>query len=66
VNLSLKNNDDVVLELVSTEGKTVLSRKLKDHTQYMETIDVRYLPKGLYFIRVYHKDWVVTNKVMIQ
>jgi hypothetical protein len=66
VNLSLKSSDDVVLELVSADGRTVLNRKLKGHNQYIESIDVQTLPKGLYIIRVYQKDWMVTDKVLVQ
>jgi len=64
--LSLKTTSDVVLEIVSSEGRLVVNRKLTGRMQYLESIDVNTLPKGLYYIRVVHKDWVVTDKVLVQ
>jgi hypothetical protein len=66
VNLSLKAVNDVMLEIVSSEGRTVINRKLTGSMQYLEIIDVTTLPKGMYYIRVVHKDWVVTDKVLVQ
>jgi hypothetical protein len=66
INLSLKAIDNVLLEIISSDGRLVKSLKLSGFTQYTEVIDVSSLPKGLYYIRIYHKDWVITKKEIIQ
>jgi hypothetical protein len=67
VSLTLKVDEDALLELISTDGRTILHKKLSGKGgQYLETIDVSGLPRGLYYIRVYRNDWRETGKVLIQ
>jgi hypothetical protein len=66
VDLSLKSADDVTLDLISATGKMVIRRRLTGNTIYTEPIDVTTLPRGAYYIRVTGKDWILTDKVLIQ
>jgi hypothetical protein len=66
VELDLKFNDDAILEIITTDGKPVMNRLLKGYKQYFEMIDISGLPKGLYYIRIYNKEWLVTDKLLVQ
>jgi hypothetical protein len=66
VDLSLKVMGDVSLEIISSDGRLVLGRNLTGSVKYLEAINIAHLPKGLYYIRVYNKDWIVNEKFLIQ
>ena len=66
VKLNLKKDESIIIELVSSDGKVELNRKLSGYSQYMEQFDVYSLPRGLYYLRVYTNEWIVTDKVLIQ
>jgi hypothetical protein len=64
--LNLKKDESIVIQLVSSEGKVELSRKVSGSAHYLEQFDVYSLPRGIYIIRVYTNDWIVTDKVLVQ
>ncbi len=66
VKLNLKKDEPLVIQVLSANGKVVVTRKLSGFTQYLEQLDVYALPRGLYYIRVSTTDWVVTDKVLVE
>jgi hypothetical protein len=66
VEMDLKFIDDALLDLVTPEGKIIQSRLLKGNKQNMEQLEVGNLPGGMYYIRIYNKDWLVMEKILIQ
>ena len=66
VKLNLKKDEPLVIQVLSANGKVVVSRKLSGFTQYLEQLDVYALPRGIYYIRVSTTDWVVTDKVLVE
>jgi hypothetical protein len=57
---------NVTYEIISSTGKLISNKKLSGSLQYNEVIDGLKLAKGVYYIRVYGKDWLITEKVIIQ
>jgi hypothetical protein len=66
IQLNLKFSDDAVLELVSLEGKIVKTIHLAGKQKYFEELELGNIPRGLYYIRIYNKKWIVTDKVLLQ
>lgn len=66
INLSVKTNEDVMLELISQIGAVVKTGKLSGSTRYIQTLDVSDLPGGLYYLRIFRKDWVLIEKIIIR
>jgi hypothetical protein len=66
VKINLKKHDKVTLEMVAIDGKVTTNRTLSGFMNYDEVLDVKGLAKGLYLIRIYAKDWLITDKVIVQ
>lgn len=68
LNIKLKVNpfEEVNIELISSEGKSIIRKKIKGDGQFLETIDVNSLSKGFYYIKIYQSDWVSINKILVQ
>lgn len=52
------------LEIVAVTGKIIHSETVT--TKYIKNIDVRQQPKGVYFVRVYYKNKILTKKLILQ
>jgi hypothetical protein len=66
IELSVKTNEEITLEFISPVGAIVKTDKLSGSMQYAKTIDVSTLPKGLYYLKLHRKDWVMIEKVVIR
>jgi hypothetical protein len=66
IKLSVKTNENVVLELISQVGAVVKTDKLSGNTQYTHAMDVSDLPRGLYYLKIFRKDWVIIEKIVIR
>lgn len=66
VELSIPAGTDVTYEFYSTSGALIKTGKLSSKTTYTQTVDVSDLPKGLYYMRIFRKDWATVEKVMVQ
>ena len=67
VNINSKDVQDVLIELVSVEGKSVLQQNLLT-TNLIQTLDldITNIPVGLYFVKVYSEEKITVKKVIIK
>jgi hypothetical protein len=67
IDLTVKNNNPVSMELTNSSGVWVLSKKLPvGSLRYFETVDVSQLPKGVYYLRVSQLNKTFVRKILIQ
>ena len=58
--------DILTLDMVGLDGKVITNRTLSGYNHYDEFIDVKRFAKGIYIIRVYNRDWILSDKIIIQ
>lgn len=63
---TLLNENEVVLTLTDLTGKEVVKQSLgiKDAGEYLQTFNLSYLDKGLYFVNLKHGNSMITKKVV--
>ncbi|HEX2934071.1 MAG TPA: BNR-repeat neuraminidase N-terminal domain-containing protein [Bacteroidales bacterium] len=66
VDMFLDAPETINYEVISSSGRVVTNKKLSGSLQYNEIIDGLKLAKGVYYVRVYGKDWIITEKIIIQ
>jgi hypothetical protein len=66
VDMFLDAPETINYEVISGSGSVIVNKKLSGSLQYNEIIDGLKLAKGVYYIRVYGKDWLITEKIIIQ
>lgn len=66
VDMFLDAPETINYEVISGSGSVIINKKLSGSLQYNEIIDGLKLAKGVYYIRVYGKDWLITEKIIIQ
>ena len=66
VTLTLPEGDDVSYELFTGNGASAKSGKLSTRTQSPQTINIGDLQSGIYYIRMYRKDWVAIEKIIVK
>jgi hypothetical protein len=66
VELSIAEGDDVTFEIYSGTGAIVKSGKLSSRTQSAQTINMADLPKGVYYLRAYRKNWAAVEKIIVR
>lgn len=54
------------IDIFAQSGNKIRVNNLADILSNPTTIDVRHLNKGIYFLRLYTKDQVITEKIVIQ
>ena len=61
-------HEDLNIEMISADGKQVYinCRVEPNQSTFNEVFDVNNVPKGMYFIRVYNKNFVQVEKLIIQ
>lgn len=66
IDMFLDAPETINYEVISGSGSVIINKKLSGSLQYNEIIDGLKLAKGVYYIRVYGKDWLITEKIIIQ
>lgn len=66
VTINLIKRHNLVLDMISPEGKTVYTRKFENMEAYNDEIDVSGYPAGIYYIRIYAKDSMIVHKVVVR
>jgi hypothetical protein len=66
IQMNLNSPETIYYEMISSSGKIMLNKKLTGALEYNEVIETIAIPKGLYYIRFYGKDWKFTEKIIIQ
>jgi hypothetical protein len=66
VQIKLLKNTDLTMDLLSQDGKVIMVKKWENMDSYREDIDVSTLPKGLYYLRIYSKDSIAIEKVVVR
>lgn len=68
INLEINLDDPMELkvDLIGTDGKVMFNRVLSKESSYLETIDVSHLNKGVYYLRIYEKNSMLTHKIIVR
>lgn len=66
VELSVPEGDDIMYELITASGVTAKSGKLSARTKSPQTINIGDLQSGIYYIRMYRKDWAAIEKIIVK
>lgn len=66
ISINLEKKENLILDMVSQTGKVVFSKKLENVTEFTDEVDVSILPKGLYYVRLYSKDSMIVEKIMVR
>jgi hypothetical protein len=65
VNFNLENSTDISLQLFNQIGQVVFSKKTDGQLRGSETIDVRALKNGMYFLQVRDGERIANKKIII-
>lgn len=57
---------ELMAELITIDGRTVMSRKLSVFGNDVQQLDIRSVPSGFYFLRLSNEKGVLTQKVIIE
>jgi hypothetical protein len=66
IDIQLLNRKDLMLDVIGPDGKVVMKKKLTNGEEYKEHLDVSVLPKGMYYVRIYTKDSMITQKIVVR
>ncbi len=66
IRIGLEKKENLMLDMVSQTGKVVFTKKLENVIENIDEVDVSTLPKGLYYIRLYSKDSMIVEKIMVR
>jgi hypothetical protein len=66
VEINLDDKQDIILDIISTEGKIVYRKSLDKISEFKGDVDVSGLPKGLYYIRISSKEAVMSKKIVVK
>ncbi len=65
--LSIENaNGEVDIELITLEGKVLRKERVNCQPKLSKQIVLQNLSKGVYLIRLTHKDWTKSQKLIVQ
>jgi hypothetical protein len=64
--MSLKNADEISIDIVNLAGQKVISRSLVKTMTITEQFDVSNLAKGIYFLQVSSSQGVAAEKIVIE
>ena len=66
ISFTNSDNSDVLLTMISGDGKVVAARKVAAAASFNEKMDVSTLSEGVYFIQMTTNNGTVTQKVIVQ
>jgi len=61
-----KRNVDLKLQLINLQGQVVLSEQIETGYRYSKEFDLDYLPPGIYYFRLMHKEGVIVKKMVVR
>jgi hypothetical protein len=68
LNISSQNivGDDYIFNLINANGQILVEKNIKKNTRIDLHIDVRSLPSGVYYYRIFNRTDMFFEKIMIQ
>ena len=57
---------DLKLQLINLQGQVILSEKIEAGYRFSKEFELDYLPPGLYYFRLMHKEGVVVKKMVVR
>jgi hypothetical protein len=66
VTINLVKRHNLIMDMISPEGKVIYTRKFENMDAYNDEIDVSGYPAGIYYIRVYTSDSMSVYKVVVR
>ncbi|NJK98789.1 MAG: T9SS type A sorting domain-containing protein [Bacteroidales bacterium] len=66
ITINLEKRQNLTIDVISQEGKSVFRKQLTNSDEYWEDVDVSVLPKGLYYVRIFTKDSMFAKKIVVK
>ncbi|MCK4631381.1 MAG: T9SS type A sorting domain-containing protein, partial [Bacteroidales bacterium] len=57
---------DLKLQLINLQGQVILSEQIEAGYRFSKEFELEYLPPGLYYFRLMHKQGVVVKKLVVR
>ena len=57
---------DLKLQLINLQGQVILSEQIETGNKFSKEFELDYLPPGLYYFRLKHKEGVVVKKMVVR
>ena len=57
---------DLKLQLINLQGQVILSEQIETGYRFSKEFELEYLPPGIYYFRLMHKEGVIVKKVVVR
>jgi len=66
IDITLQNDADMTVKLLNNAGEIIFTEKANRSSAYHKSVNLQYLPKGIYFVQVETGKFSKTEKLVLQ